>query len=127
MNDIKTLIEKYVALLPVGTSVSYTEAERRAGEFLVAQASITDLRHILNNEKIKLLSVQTATFTLEMAKQDAKTITEKKMFVEASEAYTKAREELEAIDNDLAYLKAYYEIFGNGHIFFRNMAKGESL
>lgn len=124
MNEIKEFIQKYESLLPVGTSISYTEAERRAGEFLSAMASITNFRHLLGNEKIKLLSIQTAVYAQEMAKGTDKTVTVNKMNAEASLEYTKVREELEGVENDLSYLKAYYDIFNNAHIFFRTMAKG---
>lgn len=127
MSDMTDFIDQFAELLPVGTSISYVEAERRAGEFLRALASITNWRHMLNSEKIKLLSVQTATFAGEMSKGTAKTVTENKLTAEASGAYTAAREALESVDNDLSYLKAYYDIFTNGHIFYRNMAKGENV
>ena len=124
MSALKEILEKYEPLLPVGTSISYTEAEKRAGLFLEAMAMITNARHILNSEKIKLLSVQTATYAQEMSKGTAKTVTENKLSAEASESYTKAREDLENIDNDLSYLKAFYDIYNNAHIFYRTMAKG---
>jgi len=124
MNDMKLFIDTYAVLLPVSTSISYTEAERRAGEFLSAMAKITDLKHMLNDEKIKLLSVQTATFAQEMGKGTAKTVTENKLTAEASGEYTKAREEYERIENDISYLKAYYDIFMAAHVFYRQMAKG---
>jgi hypothetical protein len=124
MNDIKELVTQYQALLPVNSSISYTDAEFRAGEFLSAMAKITDLKHMLSNEKIKLLSVQTATYAAQMAKGTAKTVTENKLAAEASEEYTKSREDLERIDNDISYLKAFYDIFMAAHVFYRNMAKG---
>jgi hypothetical protein len=126
MDNFKLMIEKYSKLLPVGTSVSYTEAERRAGEFLSASAQITDIRHMLSSEKIKLTSVQIAVYAQEMAKGTAKTVTENKLTAEASEEYTKAREDLELIDNDLSYLKAFYDIFMSAHVFYRQMARGET-
>lgn len=121
---MKQFIEKYEALLPVGTSISYTEAERRAGEFLSAMATITNFRHILGEDKIRLLSIQTAVYAQELSKGTAKTVTENKLAAEASAEYTQAREDFERIENDIAYLKAYYEIFNNAHIFYRTMAKG---
>lgn len=126
MSDMKAFVEKYQALLPVGTSISYTEAEKRAGMFLEAQATITDWRHTLSAEKIRLLSIQTAVYAEKMASGTAKTVTENKLTAEASPEYTKAREDLEHIENDLSYLKAFYDIFQNAHIFYRTMAKGEN-
>lgn len=126
MVEIKEFIEKYSKLLPVGTSVSYTEAERRAGEFLSAMAYITDVKHMLTSEKIKLLSIQTAVYAQELAKGVDKTVTVNKVNAEASAEYTAAREALENIDNDISYLRAYFEIFHDGHIYYRTMSKGDN-
>ncbi len=124
MNDIKEFISKYESLLAVGTSISYTEAERRAGEFLVGMARITDMKHLLSGDKIRMLSVQTAVYASLMAKGTAKTVTENKLNTEASPEYEKAREDLEHLENDISYLRAYYDILNNAHIFYRTMAKG---
>jgi hypothetical protein len=124
MSNNQNFIAKYASLLPLGTSLSYTEAEKRAGEFLSAMAGIADRKHYLTNEKIKLLSVQSATYAQELSKGTAKTMTENKVTAEASSEYTKAREELESIDNDISYLRSYYEIFHDAHIFYRQVSKG---
>ena len=91
------------------------------------QARITDWRHILSEEKIKFLTVQTAVYSEELSKGTAKTMTENKVTAEASESYSSARESLESIENDLSYLRAYYDIFNNAHVFYRQMAKGELM
>lgn len=126
MNKMQEYLAQYEKLLPVGTSISFTEAERRAGEFLAAQATITNWRHAFSDDKIKLLSIQTAVYAQEMTKGTAKTVTENKMMAEASAEYTAAREELERIENDISFLKAYFDIFTNAHIFYRKMSSGEN-
>lgn len=123
MSDFKTRIAEYSELLPVGTSVSYTEASRRAGVFLMALAFITDIKHILSEEKIRATTVQTATFAQKMSEGTAKTVTENKLIAEASREYAKSREELETVENDISYLKAYYDIFMAAHVFYRQMSK----
>lgn len=127
MKEIKEYIAKYSALLPVAKSISLPEAERRAGEFLSAQAQLTEWRHQLSEDKIKYLSVQTAVYAQQLSKGVAKTMTENKVTAEASAEYIEAREALEGIENDIAYLKAYYEIFHDGHVFYRQMSRGESM
>lgn len=127
MKEVKDLLDKYVRMLPMGTSVSYTEAEKRAGAFLEAMALVTEFRHMLSQEKIRALSTQTAVYAQELVKGTGKTMTENKIAAEASGEYTKAREDLEGLDNDLSYLKAHYEIFQNAHVFYRNVAKGEQI
>lgn len=127
MKDIKEYIAKYSALLPVAKSISLPEAERRAGEFLSAQAQLTEWRHQLSEDKIKYLSVQTAVYAYQLAKGTAKTMTENKVTAEASPEYIEAREAMEGVENDVSYLKAYYEIFASAHVFYRQMARGESM
>ena len=126
MNEnLRNFINETQTLLPVGKSISLPEAEKRAGQFLYALAYITDERFNLGDAKIKALSVQSAVYAEVLAAGEAKTITENKIAAEANPAYIGAREELEIVENQLTFLKAYYEIFNNAHIFYRNMAKGE--
>lgn len=126
MKEIHRYIEKYVELLPVGKSISFTEAERRAGEFLVAMATITDWRHSFSEDKISKLSVQTAVYAQELFKGTSKTMTENKVTAEASSEFREARETYESVENDISYLKAYFEIFSSAHVFYRQMARGEN-
>jgi hypothetical protein len=123
----KDLIDKYVAMLPSDRVVSTVEAERRAGAFLEALAHVNTFRHMYSNQKIGLLSAERATYASVMAMMGGSKITEKKIEVEAAPVYMKAREELEAIENDLSYLRAFHEIFTNAHVFYRQLAKGEIL
>lgn len=126
MNEMKNFIEQYSKLLPVGKSISFTEAERRAGEFLTAMATITHWRHIFSEDRIRLTSIQTAVFAQKLAEGSDKTVTVNKLNAEASKEYMLAREELERVENDLSYLKAYFDIFMSAHVFYRQMARGEN-
>lgn len=125
--DIKAYIEKYQKLLPLNNSISFTEAEKRASQFLDVMATITEWRHALSEGKIKYQSILNAVYAEELSKCSGSTITGNKIIVEASEVYTTAREELELTENDINYLKAFYEIFHNSHIFYRTMAKGDNV
>jgi len=127
MNEIREKIAEYSKLLAVRQSVSLTEAEKRAGEFLMAMAIITEERHKLSSKKIEYTTLQTATYAQELQKGTAKTVTENKLQAESTEDYIAVREELERVENDLSYLRAYYDIFHDGHIFYRTMAKGEQV
>lgn len=124
MKEIKEFIDETAGLLPLAKSISMPDAERRASLFLAAMAKITNWKHMLAEEKIKLLSIQTSVYAEQISKGTAKTITENKLTAEASSEYTVAREDFERIENDISYLKAYYEVFNNAHIFYRTMAKG---
>jgi len=123
MNEFKVHLQQFIELLPVNKSISAPEAERRAGQFLQVCAEITERRHFLSEDKIKLSTLQSVVYAEELSKATGKTVTENKVTVEAARAYTDAREALEFIENDINYLKAMYDIFNNGHLFYRNMAK----
>lgn len=125
--QFKEFIAPYEALLAVPKAISSSEAERRAGEFLAVMAQITDWRYALSEAKIKELTTQTAVFAEQLSLGTAKTVTENKLTAESSKVYSYAREAFERTENDLAFLKAYYEVFLNAHLFYRTMAKGESF
>lgn len=127
MKDIKEYLEKVSKLLPVNKSISLPEAERRAGEFLVALAYIADVKHVFAEDKIRALSVQSAIYHELLSKGTGSTVTQNKIATEASPEYIKARQDLEMIENDINYLRAYQEIFNNSHIFYRTMAKGDNI
>lgn len=127
MKEVKDFVDKYSKLLALNKSISTSEAERRAGEFLSAMATLTNWRHTFAEDKIRLISIQTAVYAEQLSKGTAKTMTENKVTAEASGEYLEAREGLERIENDISYLKAYYDIFHDGHIFYRQMAKGEMM
>jgi hypothetical protein len=123
MQQIKEQVQEWTRLLPTGKIVSPSEAEYRAGEFLVALAHVAEWIHSLRENKIKNSSVATAVFAFEMQRCDSKQVTEKKAYAEASKDYIAARENVEFGDNDISYLKAYQEIFTNAHVFYRQLSK----
>lgn len=123
MDMIKEDLQTYVELLPVGMSISFTEAERRAGLFLEAMAKIANMRHIMGAHKIGFLSVQSVIYSEQMSKGTSNTMTANKITAEASKEYNEAREDLEECENNLNYLRAMYEIMTNGHLFYRSYAK----
>lgn len=125
LKEVYEDILKLQALLPLGKSISFTEAERRAGEFLLGMAKITDAKHGLSERKINALSIQTVVYADTLQKGQSKTMTENKIYAEANREYIEVREALESIENDISYLKSYFDIFNNAHIFYRNAAKGE--
>lgn len=121
ITDIKHKLEQFNKLLASDKNVTSTEAEFRAGQFLVAMALVTDWKHLFTEEKIKFTSVQAVVYAEELFKGVSKTVTENKLSAEASKAYLTAREELEGVENDISYLKTYLELYTNAHIFYRNL------
>jgi hypothetical protein len=121
--EIKEYLNKQAELLPVNRSISQPEAERRAVIFLETCAKIADWRHLLSEGKIQSVTMQSVVYAEELSKCTGKTVTENKITVEAHPKYTGAREEFESVENDLSYLKAMLDVFLNGHLFYRAMAK----
>lgn len=123
----KNFLEQYNRILPLGKSISTSEAEKRASLFLEAMAKVTDMRHQFAEQKIRASSELAAVYAQELSKGTAKTMTENKVTAEASENYCQVREELEGLENDTNFLRAYYEIYQNAHVFYRQAAKGEQF
>ena len=124
---MKTLVEQYTPLLALNGSISTSESEKRASIFLHAMAQIINAKHELNEEKIKISSVHTATYAEQLSKGTKKTMTENKTEAEASVPFINSREALERIENDIAFLKAYYDVFNNAHVLYRQLAKGDNF
>lgn len=123
---VKQEIEKFAAMLSNKNKIhSFSDAEEKAAQFLIAMSVVTQWKHYYSSLKINLLSIQNAVYAQELAASTGKTITENKINAEASKEYAKAREDLEDVENNLGYLKAYYEIFSAAHVFYRQTAKGE--
>jgi len=125
MKEIKDFLESYTQLLPSDKGISPFEAERRAAQFLVACAHIANWRHLYGQEKIRTTSLERAVYSNVLSVLGGSKITESKIKVEAAPEYLLSREALETSENDLNFLKTYYEIFLNAHIQYRNMAKSE--
>lgn len=121
--EIKLYLEEQTKLLAVNRSISTPEAERRAGLFLEVCAKIIEWRHALSEDKIQTTTMQSVVYAEELSKCTGKTVTENKLTVEANPAYTTVRESFESTENDISYLKAMYDVFNNGHLFYRNMSK----
>jgi hypothetical protein len=124
-SSFKEYLSGMASTLALNSSISSSEAEKKASMYLLVLAKIADTRHILAEEKIKATSIQTVTFAEVLSEQKAKTVTENKMNAEANPFYIKTRESVEELENDIVYLKAYFDVFTNAHLFYRAVMKGE--
>lgn len=125
LSKLKKLISEAVELLPTEKAVSEREAERRAGRFLEIQAFIVDSIDTLNDNKIRATSLEKAVYAKVLSEVRVKQVTEKKIQTEADPDYQATRENLEDVDARINYLKSYYKIFDNAHIFYRQLSKAE--
>lgn len=121
--EIKLVIRSYQDLLPVPKAISSLEAEKRSAEFLRALAQVAEWRHTLAKEDIKFTSVKDATWHSVLNEITEGTVDSRKAKAMADDVFIVAREDLEGIENDIEYLKAYTAIFTNAHLFYRQMAK----
>lgn len=121
--DIKELIQKYLELIQLDNAINRPEAEKRASQFLIAQAHLNETLSDLREKQMKAVSVLNAVYANEVQRAGGKTITESKMIAEASHAYNTAREECETLANNIEYFKSYSKIFADAHILHRNVGK----
>lgn len=120
----QSFIDHYVELLP-SKNVSQSEAESRAGEFLLAVAHISNMRHLYSNDKIKAESMERIIYGKLITSLKGTKITENKILVESNPEYQLVREELERIQSDMEHLKHFQDIFMNAHVFYRQVSKGD--
>lgn len=124
MDEIEQFIEEYTEMLPTnGKVVDVTVAEDRASKFLMAQARLVSWRRDFSDAKVKLVSSERLSYASAIGSVDGKNVTEKKLNAEADKRYIKVREDLEYTDTTITYLKSFIEIFGNAHVFYRQLCR----
>lgn len=123
----KNLEEKIINSYSAGTSLE--EAEKLAGEFLYAQIIVsTELKKADLNSRMRksgLKAVKAAVYTDIVAKSEKKP-TESAMdhSINMNEMVSKEQDELDKSEVDTDELERYYNIFREGHIYYRGLAKG---
>lgn len=123
-NKMQELVNEHVDLIAYSKD-SFKEATSRTTKFLMVVAILAEYRLELERKKAKLTTIREAEFYSCMNKAEGKTITEKKVAVEADPSYAKARESVEEVEAEISWTKANIEIFNNAHVTYRQMAKGE--
>ena len=113
--------------------ITLDEAEKLAGEFLVAQLRVsselrtTDLDARMRKTGVK--SIKAAAYlglVKDAEKQEKKKPTEGQLSAEIDleDAVVEQQNELDTAEVDRDELERMYNVFGNAHIYFRNLAKG---
>lgn len=111
------------------SGVSMEDAEKLAGEFLVAQIRVSaklkeaDLSSRMRKSGLK--AVRAAVY-LEGAKSGEKKPSDALLQaqVDTNELVSGEQDAYDRAEVELAELERYYNIFGNAHIFYRGVAKG---
>lgn len=124
ISKLKGYLGECAKLLNADNIVSEREAEIRAGRFLEAQQQISSGLHLLSKEAFKQNSLQLAKYAHLIGEDTAKNVTEKKANAEAHPEYALIREEHNNLESDISYLKAMLKIYGDAHVFYRQLARG---
>lgn len=123
----KTLEEKIQAAYTEG--VTMEEAEKLAGEFLYAQIQVSaELKDADMNARMRktgVKAVKASLYLQEVQKSEKKpTETHLTSLIDSNELVQKEQDAYDAAEVDSANLERYYNIFREGHIHFRGIAKG---
>ena len=120
--QIQGLVDEHLEMI-LSESRSPYEAQDKARKFLVIQSLLASYFKDVEEQFIKLQTVQDAMYSQSIRCIDGKNITEKKVFVSEDPAYVKSREELETQDALKNWVKTHIKIFENAHLSFRQESK----
>lgn len=126
-DDLRSYIKSHLDLLPVEQTLQPSDAECRAARLLVATAFLADYRHSMLAAKIAANSEAISTYSKVMNTTEfgpKVTVTEKKSLTEANPDYLKSQESVDVFENNAKYLSTIIEVFNNGHLLLRQIAKG---
>jgi hypothetical protein len=105
------------------------EAERLAARFLVAQMQVSnELRNADLDSRMRKTGTKTlrAALYLNIVNNAEKKPTEAQIAatIDTDSMVEEEQKSLDTAEVDRENLRRYYDIFGNAHIYFRGMAKG---
>lgn len=121
LEQIQDLVYRHLDLVEINAN-AFVEARERAAKFLVIQAHLANHMKTLDDVKVKASTIEKATYAQAMMHQAGKNVTENKINAEADPEYAAAREAVELIDAEINWTKRHYDIFGNAHVMFRQIA-----
>ncbi|RLI54075.1 MAG: hypothetical protein DRP09_14030 [Candidatus Thorarchaeota archaeon] len=122
--ELKDLIEGGLADIRLGTK-GFGEAIDRATRFLLIQASLADVKLGFEEELAKKNTLCDGYFHDALKNSEAKQVTEKKLDAGTDVDYAKSRENKEILEAEIKYLRTLMDIFGNAHVTYRQIAKGD--
>ncbi len=121
LEQLESMVYKYLDLVEID-STSFSQSRERAAKFLVIQAHLANHLKTLDDVKVKASTIEKATYAQAMMRQTGKNVTENKINAEADVFYAAARESVELVDAEINWTKRHYDIFGNAHVMFRQIA-----
>jgi hypothetical protein len=126
IEQLKAYLDEMFKYLNADNLVSAREAEIRAGRFLEAQYRIAAGIRSLERERFKLESYKNVTFNQLLSATSGKTVKEKQSAVDADPTFIPIQEKYSDIESDLSFLKNVARVFADGHVFYRQQAKGDN-
>lgn len=123
--DINTVVDQYVELLPTEGLSNQIGAESKASKFLLAIAKLAALRDQLLNDKIQADSLKSVSYAEAINGAAGTNAPTKTANAEANAEFLEVEGRAKRIDNDLMYVKTMMEVFNNAHILYRGLMKGE--
>ena len=131
MSKFKTLVDELEASLQSSyeTGTSVEEAERLAAKFLYAQMAVSaELKRISLDARMRksgLKAIRAKLYLDEVKAADKKpTEAQLSATIDSHDIVQAEQTGLDGADSTADELNRIYDIFGNGHIYFRGIAKG---
>lgn len=132
MNSFKTLCEQLESEIEASytSGISMEQAEKLAGRFLGAQLKVSvELKKADLDSRMRKTGVKAvrAAIYMDAASKGDKKPTEAALaaIVDTNEVVQSEQNSLDEAEVSRDDLRRYYDIFGNAHIFFRGVAKGQ--
>lgn len=122
LEDIQQVIDDHINLITVD-SKSLAQARERSAKFLVIQSVLASFLKDFEEEKARIKTLETATYSQAIREAEGKNITEKKVSAEENIAYSSSREALEKMEAVRDYIRTHIKIFENAHLFFRQLCR----
>ena len=130
------MFEAYCKALKDKIESSYTEgvtteqAEKLAGEFLVAMMRVADeIKYVSLDSRMKKSGVKAirAAIYLDIVQRSEKKPTESQIdaTITSDKIVIDEQNKLDTEEVSLDQLERYYDIFNNAHVHFRTIAKGK--
>jgi len=119
--QLQNLVNQYLDLITIDRD-AIIDARNRAAKFLVVQSHLSNHLKTLDDIKVTASTLEKATYAQALMRQAGKNVTENKINAEADPEYAQARSSLELVDAEINWTKRHFEIFGNAHVMFRQIA-----
>jgi hypothetical protein len=120
--ELERIVNSHLDLVEIN-AVAIAQSRERSAKFLVIQALLASHLKLLQDAKVKVSTVEKATYAQAILRAGGKNITENKIVAEADPEYATTREALELIDSEINWTNKHFDIFNNAHIMFRQYSK----